>query len=230
MKGKTFPWHLGLLALLLAFCLPEARAQVAIYRLEFSHTGPSVNYGFYREAWVVVDAAGGPATWLLAYRDGAHNRFIQAPGYGSYFLASKRGQLSGVIHATPATGTPASTFLLLGALDAQVKSQVATVKVAKALEGYALSADSENELPFSVNEIDKGYAGFSRVRATLQASDSAEANHDGLTVEEAAGQVAASLKRRGFQDATPASPAPTTSAEAQALLEGETEESPSPRP
>ncbi|HRX55736.1 MAG TPA: hypothetical protein P5016_14565 [Verrucomicrobiales bacterium] len=210
---KFTPSSLGL-ALLACFLLllaaPRADAQVVIYRLEFSKVGPSVNYGFYHEAWVVAEATGGTASWVLVYQEGPHQKFVRVDAYGSYFQASHRGQVQGVIYATPGTNTPTSTFLALGEASSKVKSLVATVKVPKKLEGYTISGDSESELPFTVNEIDKGYAGSSKIKGELQSRMSSDANEDDLTVSETMDSVVASLKRKGYQDATPTTTTTTT--------------------
>ena len=81
--------------------------------------------------------------------------------------------------------------------------------MAKTLEGITSSADDESELPFSIQEGNKGFAGFSKMIADLQRSRTDSANSKKQTVEEAFAELVSHLERRGdtaFGVAEPAEP------------------------
>ena len=87
-----------------------ASAQVVVYKLEFAKEGSSINYSFYEEGWVVADATGGPASWVLTFFEGPIRRYITITDFGSLFYASKGGTVKAVISAAAADGTPQTTF------------------------------------------------------------------------------------------------------------------------
>lgn len=177
-----------------------SQAQVAIYRFDFEKEGPSINYGFYEEAWVVADAAGGSASWVLMFREGAHRRYIVVEDFGSLFFPNKGRTVVGVISAAAASGTPQTTFLAIGEVEQSVKAGNVTVKVPTEMKGYALSADDESEVPFTSNEGDVGYAGISTMKGSLQVTRTADANSRNQSVEDALAEVEAYVKRRGYTE------------------------------
>lgn len=191
-----------------------AAAQLAIYRLEFDKTGPSINYGFYDEGYVIADAAGGPATWLLTFRDEEtlQNQFITIEEFGSLFYANKGDLTRAVISAAAATGTPQTTFLLIGDLTRDVESDNITVEVAGNLSGFAISADDESGLPFDSREGNIGYAGASEIKGSFQTDRSDAASRDRLTIADALADIVEMFESRGFTEFTAVDPAATTAA------------------
>ncbi len=194
------PKILFITALICAFLFTslDSSAQVVVYKIDFNQEGSSINYSFYEEGWVVADATGGPASWVLTFFEGPVRRYITIPDFGSLFYASKGSTVKAVISAAAADGTPQTTFLAIGTPSETVKKQNVKVEVAKTLEGTASSADDESELPFNVKEGDKGFAGFSKMKASLQRSRTDDANSDNLTVEETFAELITSLERRGY--------------------------------
>lgn len=210
MKHRTSFSLLAALVLItggLAFA-GSAQAQLAIYRLEFDKTGPSINYGFYDEGYVIAEAAGGPATWLLTFRDEAtfQNHYITIEEFGSLFYANKDALTRAVISAAAATGTPQTTFLLIGDLSKNVDSDNITVEVAGSMNGHAISADDESELPFDSRDGNVGYAGSSEIKATFQTERSNAASRDRLTVDDALADIVALFESRGFTEFTVTDP------------------------
>lgn len=189
---------------------PAARAQVAIFNFHFAKEGPSINYGFYEEAWVVAEATGGPASWVLLFREGPHRRYIVVEDFGSLFFPNKGKTFVGVISAAAASGTPQTTFLAIGEVEKTVKAGNVSVKVPGDLRGYALSADDESDVPFTSDEGDVGYAGISTMKGSLHQNLSAEANRRNQTVEEALADLEAYVKRRGYSEFVVPVPTPTT--------------------
>ena len=204
-------------------CAASAQAQLAIYRLEFEKTGTSINYGFYDEGYVIADAAGGPATWFLTFRDEdtLQNHFITIEEFGSLFYANKAELTRAVISAAAATGTPQTTFLMVGDLTRDVDSDNITVKVAGNLNGYAISADDESELPFDSREGNIGYAGASEIKATFQTERSDAASRDRQTIADALADIVEMFESRGFSEFTVALPADGEGADGDAAGDGE---------
>jgi len=173
-------------------------AQVVVYKLGFEQEGESINYNFYEEGWLVADATGGPASWVLTFFEGPIRRYITITDFGSLFYANKGSKVKAVISAAASTGTPQTTFLAIGTPSETVRKQNVQVKVASNLEGVTSSADDESELPFDVKEGDKGFAGFSKMKANLQRSRTDDANSNNLSVEEAFAELVTHLERRGY--------------------------------
>jgi hypothetical protein len=211
MKNRTPFSLLAALVLLtgvLAFA-ENTQAQLAIYRLEFDKTGPSINYGFYDEGYAIADAAGGPVTWFLTFRDedSLQNHFITIEEFGSLFYANKADLTRAVISAAAATGTPQTTFLMVGDLTRDVESDNISVEVAGNLNGYAISADDESELPFDSREGNIGYAGASEIKATFQTERSNVASRDRLTIADALADIVEMFESRGFTEFAVVDPA-----------------------
>lgn len=181
-----------------ALIAPSAYSQVAIYRFDFEKEGPSINYGFYEEAWVVADATGGPASWLLTFREGPHRRYISIDEFGSLFFPNKGGTVVGVISAAAATGTPQTTFLAVGEVETEIRGANVKVKVPKQMKGYALSADDASSAPFDDDEGNSGYAGISKMDGDLEQSRSKDASSRNLTVAETFAELIDYLERRGY--------------------------------
>ncbi len=200
----------------------NAAAQLAIYRLEFDKTGPSINYGFYDEGYVIADAAGGPATWLLTFRDEdtLQNQYITIEEFGSLFYANKADLTRAVISAAAATGTPQTTFLLIGDLTRDVESDNITVEVAGTLHGFAISADDESGLPFDSREGNIGYAGASEIKASFQTDRSDAASRDRLTIADALADIVEMFESRGFTEFAVVDPAAATAADGTATADG----------
>jgi len=179
---------------------PAAHSQVVIYSFDFEKEGPSINYGFYEEGWVVADAIGGPASWILMFREGPHRRYIIVEDFGSLFFPNKGKTVVGVISAAAASGTPQTTFLAIGEVEETVKGGNISVKVPKEMKGYAVSADDESDVPFTSAEGNVGYAGISKLKASLQSSRTADANRRNQTTAEALEELEAYVKRRGYTE------------------------------
>lgn len=187
--------------------LQSGSAQVVVYKIDFEQEGSSINYNFYQDGWVVADATGGPASWILTFFEGPLRRYITITDFGSLFYANKGNTVKAVLSASASNGTPQTTFLAIGTPSETVRKQNIKVEVANQLEGVTSSADDESELPFDVKEGDKGFAGFSKMKASLQRSRSDDANSNNLSVEETFAELIISLERRGYTAFVVAEPA-----------------------
>ncbi len=197
---KTLPLALVLFAAGLGpfFTASTAQAQVAVYRLDFEKEGTSINYSFYNEGYVIAEAAGGPADWVLTFQEGAQRYYTIVEDFGSLFYPNKGREFKAVLSAAASTGTPQTTFLLIGNPSKDVSSGNVRVKVAAELRGYSLSADDESSVPFDDREGNVGYAGITKVSAHFQEQRTGDANGANLTVEETLTDLLAYLERRGY--------------------------------
>lgn len=201
-------FRIFLFASLIFLLAPSAFSQVVIYRFDFKKEGQAINYGFYDSAYVVADATGGPAQWILTFREGPHRRYITVEDFGSFFSPRDRGKAKGVISAAAATGTPQTTFLAIGEPETYVRGANVKVEVPKKMSGYALSADDESAAPFDDDEGTVGYAGISSMNGTLQQSQTSSANHKAQSVEEAFDDLVAYVERRGYLEFVVVEPEP----------------------
>ncbi|MCB1230634.1 MAG: hypothetical protein KDN19_10230 [Verrucomicrobiae bacterium] len=202
MSSSHLPRSLAILVIALAAAAiaPSAFSQVAVYRFNFEKEGPSINYGFYEEAWVVADAVGGPASWLLTFREGPHRRYVAVTDFGSLFFPNEGKNYIGVISASAASGTPQTTFLAIGEMETELKGGNVKVKVPKAMKGYALSADDESSVPFDDDEGNVGYAGISQMSGSLEVTRSKDASSRNLTAQETFDELIQYLERRGYSE------------------------------
>lgn len=176
----------------------SSSAQVVVYKIDFEQEGESINYSFYDQGWLVADATGGSASWVLTFYEGPLRRYITITDFGSLFYANQGNKVRAVISASASNGTPQTTFLAIGKPSTTVRKQNIKVEVANKLEGVTSSADDESELPFEVEDGNKGFAGFSKMKALLQRSRTDDANSNNLDVEETFEELIDYLERRGY--------------------------------
>ncbi len=178
--------------------IQSSSAQVVVYKIDFEQEGDSINYSFYEDGWLVADATGGPASWVLTFFEGPLRRYITITDFGSLFYANQGSKVRAVISASASNGTPQTTFLAIGKPSQSVRKQNIKVEVASRLEGVTSSADDESELPFNIEDGNKGFAGFSKMTALLQRNRTDDANSNNLSVEETFADLTAYLERRGY--------------------------------
>ncbi len=176
---------------------------VLVYQLHFSKTGDSVNYrqplgGYYISYAATTD----PGTLILDSKLNGKDVYQEYPGFGSLFVATSDQGRKGVLYAA-ATGTVSrTTFFGLGdaykAMQINTPAASGTVYFASSLYGYAISADSAQDLPFDGASRDFGSAGTCILTATYDEARSSEANSKGRTVATEVTALEARLKSTGF--------------------------------
>jgi hypothetical protein len=148
----------------------ESQGQVLVYRLSFEKAGESINYSPYQGGYYVAPVNGGTGTLVLTRTVGGKKYFTYA-NFGELFVALKDNVRKAVISATAANSVSTTTFFAIG--ETNDKLEVATrladeALVATELKGWAVSADSERDLPFSSsNATDIGVAGASILTCKL---------------------------------------------------------------
>jgi hypothetical protein len=200
-------------ALLVAFGSPQAFAQtttsagpVAVFRLSFDQTGDSINYRPYQNGYYIAPIEGGPGTLILTLVTGALRQYFPYDAFGEVFVAVKGKEKRMVLSAT-ATNTVSTTILYaIGNTDKDLhvesRNAKSVIKVAEKMIGYAVSADSEKDLPFSGSGTSVGVAGASILTATLDETLTNVAIRDNLDTTGEKDAIIAILTSAGYVDGT----------------------------
>ena len=201
---KLFPL---LIFTYLSLLITNATAQgVAVYRLESVHPTDSINYKPYLGGFYVAPAIDGVGSLVLQRQDADGLMMITLADFGELFVAAdgKRKQRS-VLSATAANSVSATSFMAIGKPDTTFKAKGANfdlkVDLARTLEGYAMSADSQNDMPFVGGEGDIGVAGIAPFKAVLDLNRSETANRANADVAAAITQIEESLELLGYSQA-----------------------------
>jgi len=207
-----------LAALLLALPSLPARAQILIYDLSFNTTGPSVNYDFLEGGFLIVDAASNAVTSVVILTDPNTNIPYYTTGVlsGTYMEMVSEGSGSeyAVITSTSSAGANADNiaFQILGKTSKNIGIGSGNrLSIAKKLSGYLLASAAEStSLDNASNTVfSYGFAGSSKVTASLQAGLTSEVNDERLAAAAALELLTTELENRGIQPE--ASPSPTAS-------------------
>jgi hypothetical protein len=171
--------------------------------LKFSKIGDSINYrhplgGYY--VTFAANATGG--TLILESEKNGSDVYKDYPNFGTLFVAQSDDKRKGVLFATDALTVSTTTFFGLGdaqkGLHINTASEQGSVLFAEKLTGYAISADSERDLPFLGTGSDIGSAGTSRLTAMYDESRSKEANKHHRTVDAEVKVLEKELEGDGF--------------------------------
>lgn len=150
---------------------------LVVYKLTFDVSGETINYRPYQGGYYIAPIEGGTGSLILTLTTGGVKTFYTYANFGELFVAVKGDKRKVVLSATAANTVSTTTFFAIGTADErrhlETRSSDGDVFTAEVLKGYAVSADSEQDLPYgssSANDI--GVAGVSYLTAKLD---------DGLT-------------------------------------------------
>lgn len=208
-----------LLALAIAWFVPALRAEVIIYSLSFSNTGPSVNYDVFDSGFAVVDQNSGSFSSITILRDPNTNVRFQTSDLlsGRYFdlVEEGSGQIFGVMATSGAAGEAAESvaFQVLGEATRTSLGGGISLRVPQRMRGFLLANSPEAS---SVDDtgrpvLEFGLAGTSRVTARLDQRSTRDANNARLSAAATLQSISITLERRGIRpEPTPTpSPSPT---------------------
>lgn len=200
----------SLLPALLAFCfllVPALHAQVVVYRLSFEKTGDSINYRPYQNGYYIAPIQGGSGTMILTLVTGNTRQYFTYEGFGEMFVALKGENQRMVISATATNDVSTTVFYAMGKtekeLNVESRNAKSKVKVAEKMVGYAVSADSEKDLPFSGSGTSVGVAGVSILTARLDENMTHTAIRDNLDVAGQLDALVQILEGGGYVDGNP---------------------------
>ena len=205
--------RLALLACLLMAPLHAAFGWVLVYDLKFEAVGDSVNFraydGGYYLASTNTEEDGG--TLILFRHTGAQKQYFKYEGFGEIFMAATNGQeRKAVLTATAANDVSTTTFFAIG--DATQKTRFigpsfeGDIYYARELKGYAVSADSERDLPFAGtpnDPYDLGVAGATVLTCTFNATYTDDPSKPVLSLDSSTTKIVEILEKAGYVDGNP---------------------------
>jgi len=181
---------------------------VAVFRLSFEKTGDSINYRPYQSGYYVAPIEGGTGSLILTLVTGGERQYFTYPAFGEVFVAVKGEDKKMVLSATAANDVNTTVFYAIGKADTElhVESRNASsdVKVADKMTGFAVSADSERDLPFSGSGTSVGVAGASVLTVILDETLTNVAIRDSLDTEAEVNEIIAILESAGYVNGIPA--------------------------
>ncbi len=180
---------------------------VAVFRLSFEQTGDSINYRPYQGGYYVAPLEGGTGSLVLTLVTGNQRQYFTYEAFGEVFVAVNGNEKRMVLSATATNTVSTTVFYAIGKTEKElhVESRNATsdVKVAEKMTGYAVSADSEKDLPFSGSGTSAGVAGASVLTARLDESLTKVALRDSLDVSAELDAIVTILEGAGYVDGNP---------------------------
>jgi uncharacterized membrane protein YgcG len=204
-------WALLLLAFGSLFA-GQSQAQYLVYRLQFERAGESINYSPYDGGYYVAPIDGGVGSLVLT-RTTSGRGYMLYSNFGEVFLALKGNVRKAVLTATAANSVATTTFYAIGdtddTLDIRTRFSDEAI-VATELRGYAVSADSERDLPFSNSSAtDIGVAGASMMTAELDRGMTT-ASVNSKSLNEQVQVVTDLLEKQGYTQRNPQTGEATT--------------------
>ncbi|HSH92518.1 MAG TPA: hypothetical protein VK968_00060 [Roseimicrobium sp.] len=207
MMNKTASLLPALLVALCFWVASAAQAQVAVYRLSFEQTGDSINYRPYQSGYYIAPIQGGEGTLILTLVTGNTKQYFSYEGFGEMFVALKGENQRMVISATATNDVSTTVFYALGKtekeLNVESRNAKSKIKVAEKMTGYAVSADSEKDLPFSGSGTSVGVAGVSILTARLDENMTTVAIRDNKDTAAQLETIVDTLEAGGYVDGNP---------------------------
>jgi hypothetical protein len=177
---------------------------LGIFRLTFSKTGDSINYRPYQGGYYVTPLEGGTGSLILTLVTGNTKQYFTYQSFGDSFVAVKGDTKKMVFSATATNDVSTTVFYAIGDTDTDINTDfrngTVNLKVASKMLGYAVSADSEKDLPFSGTGNSVGVAGVSLLTCKFDESLSHTANDAGNNVGDAITAIIAQLTKSGYTD------------------------------
>lgn len=218
MKSVCPSHRRSILALLvvgvaLGLVLPDAGAQVLIYRMKFDRIS-GFNDRAFTGGYMIAPATGGAANFLFTQENRGSRLLVPAPGAGKLFPARTDNRKSKwVAQATSSAGTGdgtedppvTSTFTVGGYVatgDADTSASLKTrlyelvVRISKRLRGRAVGASDADD------GTRAGFVNVSEWKLDWDRSMTREANRRGFDVAETDAWIRESLAKRGFREPT----------------------------
>lgn len=194
--------RLLLTAVALLLFTAAAHAQVLVYKLDFNHD-KGVNYHPFTGGYFVAPILGGEGSFLLtSTRD--ERVYLESSGGGRLFTAVSRGERKAVISASTGGGSASGALVALGEINHTVVVRGPTysldARVARSLNGTAVSADDESSMQEPAQDGSLGSAGISELKITLDEEETNRANRREAGVDQTMEQLKLELEREGFHN------------------------------
>jgi hypothetical protein len=180
---------------------------VAVYRLTFEETGDSVNYRPYQNGYYIAPINGGSGSLILTLITGNVRQYFSYETFGELFVAVDGKEKKMVLSATAANDVSTTVFYAIGKTEKEIevesRNSTSKVKVAEKMTGYAVSADSEKDLPFAGAGTSVGVAGVSILTAKLDSTLTNVAIRDNASVGTEVDEIIAILTAAGYVNGIP---------------------------
>lgn len=194
---------------------------MGVWKLTFEQTGDSINYRPYQGGYYIAPAEGGAGTLILTLTTGTLKQYFTYASFGDVFVGVKGSTKKMVFSATASSSVSTTAFYAIGeadkeiSLDAFSRNSTGSVLLASKMTGYAVSADSEKDLPYAGSGNSVGVAGASILTAKLDESLTHNGNTKNNTVAKEVTDIQAILTKAGFADGTKTTTTGGTSTSAQ---------------
>ena len=176
---------------------------IGVWRLTFQQTGDSINYRPYQGGFYVAPVEGGAGTLILTLTTGKLKQYFTYTSFGDVFVGVKGSTKKMVLSATAASSVSTTAFYAIGTADTEIsldttRNASGHVMVASKMTGYAVSADSERDLPFAGSGSSVGVAGASILTAKLDETLTHSANNSNNNVADEVTDLQSILAKAGF--------------------------------
>lgn len=182
----------------------DTTGPIAVFRLTFQQTGDSINYRPYDGGFYIAPVEGGPGSLILTLSTGGKKRYFTYASFGAVFVAVKGSTKKMVLSATAASDVSTTVFYALGTADKEIefdtRNASGSALVASKMLGYAVSADSEQDLPYAGSTSNVGVAGAANLTVKIDDSLTHTANNKGLAVNDEVTELQNILAKAGYID------------------------------
>ncbi|MFZ4763855.1 MAG: hypothetical protein ACOYMN_02780 [Roseimicrobium sp.] len=202
--NRALPFLAAIASLVFVAATP-ARAQVVVYKVDFSESR-GVNFHTFDGGYIVAPLLGGTTSFLLTSSFQKRTYVNSAEGGKIFTAVNGRGEQKAVLSATTGSGTATGALVAFGDINyvLRVSSKTLTLaaKVAKTLTGTLVSSDDESTVDSTALDGSLGSAGFAQVKLVLDESQSNSANKDGLSMAQTIDVLKLELERQGYSAET----------------------------
>lgn len=184
-----------------------AQSGLLIYDLSFNRTGPSVNYSFIEDGWLVVDLAAGTFASVFVLEDPNTGLLYYTTSLltGSSFQVTSDGDgdMYSVLVGTSSSGGQSVSLQLTGAVDKRKKiGGNQNTRLADGLRGFLLASAPDGS-------GEAGFAGQSRAGASYDGGLTTTVNDAGMASADAVNFLATRLQNLGIPAQASPSPSPS---------------------
>lgn len=186
---------------------------VLVYDLELDKTGPSVNYTFFKDGFLVASPQTSSFSTVVVLTDPNTFNFYQAGDFvtGSYNeVRDYAGRRHVVLFGATTSSSDNTALQVIGTIDR--RGGVGGGKRADysdKMRGFLMASGAEiNSSGNSTTQFQFGYAGFSKATAEFNKGLTKDVNRQGFSVSQAVGYLEKYLSNRGIPGAN-GTPSPT---------------------
>ncbi len=207
-----------ILAGLLGLLVTGLQAQVVVYELSFSNTGPNVNYSFLQGGYLVVDENASSFSSVVVLNDPVTFQPYYTTGLlsGSYLTMLEEGSNNEVAVIYSMSGGSDSAdniaFQVIGDTDNDTSvGGGASLPIAKKLKGFLLASAAESGTTSTTGNstFTYGFAGSSKATAKFQSGLTKDANNNRMDAATTVTYLTEVLTNRGIGPEPTPTPSPS---------------------